>query len=158
MTKEEMLTIVVLTRTVNDELLERVENDEIYGYDDEDVAKGVLERLSNQPSISPDVDKAAEEYAYTNWEDDDYHEGAAEGLPFDPIGFTEKVFKDGVSYGMARRLTWRDVKDLHRISDDYEHELAFSEEGLKQDPSEEEMYTEVIRRFNEYRAKAKDHE
>ena len=39
----------------------------------------------------------AEEYAYTNWEDENYHEGAAEGLPFDPIGHTEKTFKAGAN-------------------------------------------------------------
>ena len=42
-----------------------------------------------------DLEKAAEEYAYTNWESKDYHEGASEGLPFDPIGHTAKCFKAG---------------------------------------------------------------
>lgn len=49
--------------------------------------------------VSEDLEKAAEEYAYTNWASDDYHEGAAEGLPFDAIGHTEKCFKAGAKWG-----------------------------------------------------------
>lgn len=48
-----------------------------------------------QPSLPSNIDEAAEEYAYTNWQSDDYHEGASEGLPFDAIGHTEKCFKAG---------------------------------------------------------------
>ena len=44
------------------------------------------------------LDKAAEKYAFINWEDNDYHEGASEGVPFDPIGYTEKVFKAGAKW------------------------------------------------------------
>ena len=52
----------------------------------------------SQPSLPSNLDEAAEEYAYTNWEDDDYHEGASEGLPFDAIGHTEKCFKAGAEW------------------------------------------------------------
>ena len=45
-----------------------------------------------------ELEKASEDYAYTNWESDDYHEGASEGKPFDPIGFTAKVFKAGAQW------------------------------------------------------------
>lgn len=44
------------------------------------------------------LDEAAEEYAYNNWEDNDYHTGASEGLPFDAIGHTEKCFKAGAEW------------------------------------------------------------
>ena len=54
--------------------------------------------LLSQPSLPSDLDEAAEEYAYTNWEDNDYHTGASEGLPFDAIGHTEKCFKAGAEW------------------------------------------------------------
>lgn len=47
---------------------------------------------------SEDLEKASEEYAYTNWESDDYHEGASEGKPFDAIGHTQKCFIDGAQW------------------------------------------------------------
>ena len=43
------------------------------------------------------IKEMAEEYAYTNWQSDDYHEGAAEGLPFDAIGHTERTYMAGAS-------------------------------------------------------------
>jgi len=54
--------------------------------------------LLSQPSLPSSLDEAAEEYAYTNWQSDDYHEGASEGLPFDAIGHTEKCFKAGAEW------------------------------------------------------------
>lgn len=33
-----------------------------------------------------------------HWQDDSYHEGASEGLPFDPIGHTEKTFIAGAEW------------------------------------------------------------
>lgn len=51
-----------------------------------------------EPSLPSNLDEAAEEYAYTNWEDNDYHTGASEGLPFDAIGHTEKCFKAGAKW------------------------------------------------------------
>lgn len=51
-----------------------------------------------QPSLPSDLDEAAKEYAYNNWEDNDYHTGASEGLPFDAIGHTEKCFKAGAEW------------------------------------------------------------
>lgn len=63
-----------------------------------------MERLEKlQPSLRSNLDEAAEEYAYTNWEDNDYYEGASEGAPFDPIGYTEKVFKAGAEW-MSNQL------------------------------------------------------
>lgn len=59
--------------------------------------KVALETLS-EPSLPSNLDEAAEEYAFTNWEDNDYHKGASEGVPFDPIGYTEKVFKAGAEW------------------------------------------------------------
>ena len=62
------------------------------------------------PSLHFNLDEAAEEYAYTNWEDSDYYEGASDGLPFDPIGHTEKCFKAGAVYDRstvkAELLEW----------------------------------------------------
>ena len=62
-----------------------------------DGAHAHKELIANKP-VSEDLEKAAEEYAYTNWASDDYHEGAAEGLPFDAIGHTEKCFKAGAKW------------------------------------------------------------
>lgn len=54
--------------------------------------------LKEQPSLPSNLDKAAEEYAYNNWEDNDYHTGASEGLPFDAIGHAEKCFRAGAEW------------------------------------------------------------
>ena len=43
------------------------------------------------------IKELAEEYAYTNWQSDDYHDGAAEGLEFDAIGHTEKTYLAGAN-------------------------------------------------------------
>ena len=40
----------------------------------------------------------AEEYGYTNWQSEEYHDGASEGLPFDAIGHTQKTFEAGANY------------------------------------------------------------
>lgn len=61
-----------------------------------------MERLEKlQLSLPSNLDEAAEEYAYNNWEDNDYHTGASEGLPFDAIGHTEKCFKAGAEWMTA---------------------------------------------------------
>jgi len=44
------------------------------------------------------IKEKSEEYAYTNWQSDDYHDGAAEGLPFDAIGHTQRTFEAGANY------------------------------------------------------------
>ena len=44
------------------------------------------------------IKEKAEEYGYANWQSDDYHEGASEGLDFDPIGHTQKTFEAGANY------------------------------------------------------------
>ncbi len=51
-----------------------------------------------EDSVSEDLEEASEEYAYTNWQSDDYHDGAAKGLPFDAIGHTQKTFKAGAKW------------------------------------------------------------
>ena len=38
------------------------------------------------------IKEKAEEYGYANWQSDEYHYGASEGLEFDPIGHTQKTF------------------------------------------------------------------
>ncbi len=60
-----------------------------------------------EEKASEDLKKASEDYAYTNWESDDYHEGASEGLPFDPIGHTEKTFIAGAKW--QRNSIWHDA-------------------------------------------------
>ena len=40
------------------------------------------------------IKEKAEEYAYTNWESDEYHDGDE----FDPIGHTQKAFEEGANY------------------------------------------------------------
>ena len=47
------------------------------------------------------IKELAEKYAYTNWESDDYHDGAADGLPFDAIGHTEKTYIAGANAVLA---------------------------------------------------------
>ena len=44
------------------------------------------------------IKEAAEEYGYANWQSDEYHDGASEGLDFDPIGHTQKTFEAGANY------------------------------------------------------------
>lgn len=69
-----------------------------------------LQRLKTHPS---NFDWSEEKYAYTNGEDNDYHEGASEGLPFDPIVHTEKTFNAGVEW-MAEQGTkdiWHNVDE-----------------------------------------------
>lgn len=69
---------------------------------------GTLERELEKKVVPlpSNLDEAAEEYAFTNWEDNDYHEGASEGVPFDPIGYTEKIFKAGAKW-MSNQLKQR---------------------------------------------------
>ncbi len=44
------------------------------------------------------IKEKAEEYGYANWQSDKYHDGASEGLDFDPIGHTQKTFEAGANY------------------------------------------------------------
>lgn len=44
------------------------------------------------------IKEKAEEYGYTNWQSDEYHDGASEGLEFDAIGHTQKSFEAGANY------------------------------------------------------------
>ena len=46
------------------------------------------------------IKEKAEEYGYANWQSDEYHDGASEGLEFDPIGHTQKTFEAGANYGL----------------------------------------------------------
>ena len=43
-----------------------------------------------------------EEYGYTNWQSDEYHDGASEGLGFDAIGHTQKTFEAGANYVLEK--------------------------------------------------------
>ena len=55
------------------------------------------------------IKEVAEQYAYTNWENDDYHEGAEEGMPFDPIGYLEKCFKKAATFALQNQ--WISVEE-----------------------------------------------
>lgn len=57
-----------------------------------------LDIMLNEPSLPSNLDEAAEEYGYINWQSEDYHEGASEGLPFDAIGHTANCFKAGARW------------------------------------------------------------
>lgn len=57
-----------------------------------------VELRNNSTATSQELEEAAEEYAYNNWQSDDYHIGASEGLPFDAIGHTETCFKAGAEW------------------------------------------------------------
>lgn len=48
------------------------------------------------------IKEKAEEYGYTNWQSDEYHDGASEGLPFDAIGHTQKMFEAGANYVLEK--------------------------------------------------------
>lgn len=56
------------------------------------------DQYKEEPSLPSNLDEAAEEYGYINWQSEDYHEGASEGLPFDAIGHTANCFKAGAEW------------------------------------------------------------
>ena len=62
------------------------------------------EKLAPRKQEDKELDKASEEYAYTNWQDEDYHDGASEGLPFDPIGHTKKTFEAGANWRYEKMM------------------------------------------------------
>lgn len=94
-----------------------------------------IEALS-QPSLPSNLDEAAENYAYNNWEDNDYHTGASEGLPFDAIGHTEKCFKAGAEWMAGQGVSYQDtisadktipvlpMKDVSDMGLDYSDEVV----------------------------------
>ena len=49
-------------------------------------------------TIMKSIKEKSEEYGYTNWQSEEYHDGASEGLEFDPIGHTQKTFEAGANY------------------------------------------------------------
>lgn len=74
----------------------------IHKWRDDDSAPYIefVEELAHMTVPEPfeEVEEAAEKYAYNSWEDNDYHTGASEGLPFDAIGHTEKCFIAGAKW------------------------------------------------------------
>lgn len=52
----------------------------------------------NEAKRMKSIKEKAEEYGYTNWQSDEYHDGASEGLEFDAIGHTQKTFEAGANY------------------------------------------------------------
>ena len=57
-----------------------------------------LQQEQQEEMLDKDLNEAAEEYAFNNWEDNDYHTGASEGLHFDAIGHTANCLKAGAEW------------------------------------------------------------
>lgn len=68
-----------------------------------DAIEAMFKKLSPRKE-DKELDKASDEYAYTNWQDDEYHEGASEGLQFDPIGHTKKSFEAGANWRYEKMM------------------------------------------------------
>lgn len=80
----------------------------------------IIDSLQQErPSLPGNLDEAAEEYAYNNWEDNDYHTGASEGLPFDAIGHTEKCFKAGAEWMAGQMKLAQPEVDLEEEIENY---------------------------------------
>ena len=65
------------------------------------------------------IKEKAEEYAYTNWESDEYHDGDE----FDPIGHTQKAFEEGANYvleqiGKLINYNRWSAQDLYKVIDE----------------------------------------
>lgn len=90
-----------------EEILEAISNDKMMPFLQPEQLAGIVDFVlkNYQPSLPSNLDEAAEEYAYNNWEDNDYHTGASEGLPFDAIGHTEKCFKAGAEWMAGQGIT-----------------------------------------------------
>ena len=66
------------------------------------------------------IKEKAEEYGYANWQSDEYHDGASEGLEFDPIGHTQNTFEAGANYVLEEidnviksdRILWHQFPSL----------------------------------------------
>ena len=65
------------------------------------------------------IKEKAEEYAYTNWESDEYHDGDV----FDPIGHTQKTFEEGANYVLeeiGKLINYKrwSAQDLYKVIDE----------------------------------------
>lgn len=65
------------------------------------------------------IKEKSEEYSYTNWESDEYHDGDE----FDPIGHTQKAFEEGANYvleeigKLINHKRWS-AQDLYKVIDE----------------------------------------
>lgn len=60
------------------------------------------------------IKEKAEEYGYTNWQSDRYHDGASDDLGFDAIGHTQMTFEAGANYVLG------EIESLMKnVSDEY---------------------------------------
>ena len=64
------------------------------------------------------IRRAAVKYAFMNWESEDYHKAASEGVPFDPIEYTKNNFIAGVEWA-EKRFILKAVKWLKDNVSDY---------------------------------------
>ena len=71
----------------------------------------VVIRKGEEP-VSDNLERAAEEYAYNNWQSDDYHDGASEGLEFDPIGHTRKTFIADAEWQMQNFIIGENLEEV----------------------------------------------
>lgn len=96
-----------------------------------------INSLPEEP-VSEDLEEAAEKYAYENWQSDDYHDGADDGLPFDAIGHTEKCFKAGAQ--------WQKNIDKESISEDLEEvSMSYAQDVIRK--GEEELRNQYKERY-----------
>ena len=90
-----------------EEIIQAISDDKMMPFTQPDQLAEIVDFVikNYKPSLPSDLDEAAEEFAYNNWEDNDYHTGASEGLPFDAIGHTEKCFRAGVEWLAGQGVT-----------------------------------------------------
>lgn len=69
------------------------------------------------------IKEKAEEYGYTNWQSDEYHDGASEGLEFDPIGHTQKTFEAGANYALEQIENFLNDLDLGNSAEEKFYKL-----------------------------------
>lgn len=126
-----------------EKLTKNVEFEHEAGYNDAlcDV-KVIINTLPEEP-VSEDLEKAAEKYAYTNWEDEDYHEGAAEGLPFDAIGHTEKAFKAGAQWKEQQFEKNRIAACDRQTKEEADREMDFVQ-GIIKNEHRQPTYSDAI--------------
>ena len=67
------------------------------------------------------IKEKAEEYGYTNWQSDEYHDGASKGLEFDAIGHTQKTFEAGANYVLEQIVEFQRIfrNSMNHYADGY---------------------------------------
>ena len=68
------------------------------------------------------IKEKSEEYGYTNWQSEEYHDGASEGLEFDPIGHTQKTFEAGANYVLEQ------IEEILALKNQYTDKCVFCDD------------------------------